>query len=708
MFPFDFWREGFNKLWASGVHGQAPARRLAWVGFFFAVLSVLLVTSLGPQGYDLSIGQVAPVTIRAPRTVENRVATERKRKERADLVQPVYDLNPSVATAAQTRIGEVFANLRLVRAEQGLADDKKVETLKSTLHLELLDPVWLSLLKADDTTLAGLEETTRQVVGRALDARIAGEPQAAQIRQQVEDSIRDLGLSSDLRLFVAEVARPLIKANLVYNESETQRARAAVQAQVDPEVVLRDQVIVREGEPVTREQLEILRDLGLLRTGSNARTMGGAAILGFILVGLVGTYVNQNLREMLVSERKIVILGLIFTVTVILSQSLHALSGYLAPVAMATMLVTILLDARLAILVGIAISLFIGIVTNDLRFVMVGLVGGTVGIFSVSRLSQRSDIVRAGLWVGAVNALVIAGLNLARMLGTAWWKEPLWGIANGVFSAILTSGSLPFFENMFGVLTAVKLIEFSNPNQPLLRRLLLEAPGTYHHSLMVANLSEAAAEAVGADALLARVGAYYHDIGKMKRPYFFIDNQFGGENPHDQLSPHLSALIISSHVRDGIEMAREYRLPPEITRFIPEHHGTNLISFFYNRAAQGEKAEQVLEEDFRYDGPRPQSNETAIVMLADAAEAIARSMRHPTAEAVEEAIRKMISARLADGQLNQADLTLRDLDVISSVFVKVLTGIFHSRIEYPDDDLAALEGQKRPNARLRTEPAEKD
>ncbi len=268
------------------------------------------------------------------------------------------------------------------------------------------------------------------------------------------------------------------------------------------------------------------------------------------------------------------------------------------------------------------------------------------------------------------------------------WRELMLELVNGPLSAVLAVGSLPIFETVFGILTPIRLLELSNPEHPLLHRLLLEAPGTYHHSIMVGNLAEAAAMAIGADSLLARVGAYYHDIGKIKRPYLFTENQvFDMENPHDRMSPSLSSTAIISHVKDGVELAREHKVPEQIIDFIKEHHGTGLASYFYAKAAEeaAAKSEKPPEEwTFRYEGPRPHSKETAIVMLADSIEAATRSLSRPTPARIESVVRKIIQERLFDRQLDKSDLTLRELDTIAETFVQVLTGLFHTRIKYPN------------------------
>jgi putative nucleotidyltransferase with HDIG domain len=253
-------------------------------------------------------------------------------------------------------------------------------------------------------------------------------------------------------------------------------------------------------------------------------------------------------------------------------------------------------------------------------------------------------------------------------------------------------GVLPYLEDMFGITTTFKLLELANPSQPLLRELQLKAPGTYHHSILVGNLAEAAAEAIGADALLVRVGSYYHDVGKTKRPYFFIENQLGMANQHDRISPRLSALVITAHVKEGLEMAREHKLPAILQEFIATHHGTSLVSYFYHQAVQAEGQRQVQEEHFRYPGPRPRTRETGIVMLADGVEAACRSLKTPTPEQIEQMVRKIVDKRLADGELSEAPLTLKEIEKISAAFIRILTGLFHHRIEYPDQVFRELRG----------------
>jgi putative nucleotidyltransferase with HDIG domain len=362
------------------------------------------------------------------------------------------------------------------------------------------------------------------------------------------------------------------------------------------------------------------------------------------------------------------------------------ISGYLIVLPAGTMLVSILISPRIAIMVNIMMSILAGFLGGfDMQIVAIMLLTGILASGMVARTHHRSTIILAGTAVSLVNILIIFSvgiLNREDISGLLY--NGMYGAIGGVLSAVFTIGTLPFFESAFDIITPVKLLELSNPNQPILRRLLIEAPGTYYHSILVGNLAEAAAEDIGANPLLCRVGAYYHDIGKLKRPYFFKENQITKDNPHDKITPNLSALVITSHVKDGIEIAEKNKLPSAVVRIIEEHHGNTLVAYFYYKALKAEGAEGVDEVKFRYPFRKPQTKEAAIVMAADSVEAYIRSLTEPTKDQVEQGVRKIIKDKLNDAQLDECDLTLKDLEMIGRAFVKVLAGIFHDRIEYPE------------------------
>lgn len=458
------------------------------------------------------------------------------------------------------------------------------------------------------------------------------------------------------------------------------------------------ELIIEADKPITQDQYEALVELGLVGQQASYFSWAGSALIALVVVGVMALSISRFRPELLERDSKLLLLGLIGFITLFLSLAMSLFSvqlgdgaAYLMPVALNAVLGAILLDSRVALLQSVIIAVLLGLFTTatDVGGVAVAVLGSVAGVYAVARVESRNDLYRAGLVVGIVNALAILALYLlesAPLLDWGVWRDVALGAINGLLVAILATGALPFFETLFGIVTPLKLLELSNPNHPLLKRLMVEAPGSYHHTILVANLCEAAAEAIGADPVLARVGAYYHDIGKIKRPAFFVENQFGGENPHDKLPPSLSAMIITSHVKEGVELAREAGLPQEIIDFIPEHHGTTLVSYFYYMASKSGQSEYVLEEDFRYEGPKPRRRETAICMLADGCEASVRAMRqksHLSHDQIEQQVRKIINDRLQQGQLDNCDLTLKDLDTIAKVFVKVLSGVHHARIDYP-------------------------
>lgn len=363
-------------------------------------------------------------------------------------------------------------------------------------------------------------------------------------------------------------------------------------------------------------------------------------------------------------------------------------SPYFIPVAAFSMLVALLYhELELSLVFSVSLSIFAGLLyEGDLYLTGVLMVGGIAGSLFVWRARRRSKIITAGFFVGIIQAFSV--LTFLQHIGIK--PVPIFRFCsipflNGVFSSFIVAGILPVFESLFKIATNISLLELADFNHPLLKRLVFEAPGTYHHSLMVGNLSEMAAEAVGANALLARVGAYYHDIGKLEKPEYFSENQDKLASKHDLLSASMSTLVIMDHVKAGVELAKKSRLHSDIIDFITQHHGTSLVYYFYRRALESpESAAGVQEEVFRYPGPKPQTKETAIVLLADSVEAACRTLEEPTAERISDVVRKIINNKFIDGQLDMCDLTLKDLEKIASTFIHILGAIYHSRIEYPE------------------------
>jgi len=503
-------------------------------------------------------------------------------------------------------------------------------------------------------------------------------------------------LSEEAKTLGINIVNSNLKANRFLDMETTIEKKQEAAAQVAPVVIRKGQILAIKNSVIDEETLELIKRTGLLEDNNKVDfgLTGGTLLIIILLELIIIAYLYVFNKNILRNIKHLIIVSIIILTIVTISKSIYGISGYLLPIATATMLISILIDPKLAILVNFILSIIIGLVTgNDINIIIMLLVGGSVGAFGVINTHQRYNIFLTGLVVSGVNMLTIVALGLITDLDIhIIMDQSIYGVLNGIFSSILTIGSLPLWENIFGIITPLKLLELSNPNQPLLKKLLLEAPGTYHHSIVVGNLSEAAAEAIGANTLITRVGSYYHDVGKLKRPYFFKENQFNGDNPHDKLNPSLSTLIITNHTKDGVDFARKYKIPIPIQDIIKQHHGETLVAYFYHKAISGENPNLIQKESFRYEGPKPQSREAAIVMMADSVEAAVRAMHDPTNGKIEGLVRQIIKEKLNDGQLDECGLTLKDLNTIANSFLTILMGIFHERIEYPKLDLSELNG----------------
>ncbi|MFQ5894344.1 MAG: HD family phosphohydrolase [Nitrospinota bacterium] len=535
---------------------------------------------------------------------------------------------------------------------------------------------------------------------KVLDHREA-ERFLGQLAQEV-----DLQASPRDRPHVVSLAVRLVQPTLTFNRKATDLLKKQVAESTKPVYyqVKKGEMIVREGARVSEEHLGKLKSLlGLRRKKHVAENLAGAALIALLLVALTA-FCLHIYGAPLLGEMKLLALfclliavqvGLI-KVSIAVAHSLNQgfpqipLQSYLyaIPFAASPMLAAILLGrtaaVTLAVLTGALVGLMLG---EDWSYALVALGGGLVAALRWKQYRQRSGIVAAGLWVGVVGFAITVGSGLMGGL-FALWRDALdipLALAGGITTSLVALALLPVLEILFKVTTDMKLLELADLNHPLLRRLVVRAPGTYHHSIITGNLAEEAAEAIGANPLLARVGAYYHDIGKMLKPEYFVENQQDAINRHDRLNPSMSTLILVSHVKDGIELARESKLPWEIVDLIPQHHGTSLIRYFYERAKNrdGGNPEEVKEEDYRYPGPKPQTREAAILMLADQVEAAARALPEPTHQRIQHMVDRVINTTFADGQLDHCELTLRHLKLIARSFVHILTGIYHHRVEYP-------------------------
>jgi len=651
------------------------------LGVYISV-AVMLTATLVPDSVPLEVGQASIGFVGAPRRVEDRHTTEALRKSARDAVGEVYDQDNTIVTLVLNNVSDVLGRLATIAAAD-MPDALRLQAVREQLPFPLPD----SIIKIGWNVDAASHQALRSELAAVLEPLYQlgiKEDGMDLARTRLRDALRETMLASDARSLLVAIVPPLMTHNLRLNEVATERAREDAAKLVSPVFLQQGQKIIGQGEIATLREITLLSDLGLLRTGFDYRAIAGVLLLVLLLLAFPLSYLYFHYRAVYSSTLQLGLMSVICLGVAVVSFALSGFAGYLMPVAAASMLIAVLVDARVGVGVGMALSLLVaGFTGFEPRIFVVALLGSAAGVYAVSNSELRRSLVRSGIVVGVVNALTVAAFALLSgdVMQVAF-RDIFLGLANGLLSAILTIGSLPFLESAFGVVSSIKLAELANPQQPLLKRLLIEAPGTYHHSLIVANLAESAALQVGADTLRTRVGAYYHDVGKVERPYFFIENQMVAENPHDDYSPHLSALIITSHVKDGVKLARQYKLPQVIIDIIREHHGTSVVQYFFNKAQKADH--DAKEDDFSYEGPRPKSKEAAIVMLADVVEAAVRAMTAPTPLKIEQRVRSLLRDKLHAGQLDASELTLRDIDKIGSAFISHLTGIFHRRIEYPE------------------------
>ena len=691
-------------------------RMIAWTALFFAALLLILSSHFVPARTSWEVGRVSTQDVQADRylTFVDEEGTLDRQQEALKSFQDIYKIDlEKFNSITITDISDSFATL-----EEIAASSRNQEEVTTVDKIALLHDAFAFTLGADEwAALANLSEADIQwLYERGIDYTINVMSKGVALadlesaREKIAQSIsNDKYITGAEEKFLQAVIEDVnLYPTYVLDAEATAEKKSEILATVEPEkiTVQKGELVVRKGEILTERQATILQQLGYSQSESPSVVVLGLAILIAMMMLVVRAFMMHFTPKIYRDEKQIVLMMLLTTATIFLYDMFLSLTlssiaeraaqvGYLIPVAMGTMLITILLDVRLGLVIDIILAIFVGMYTENSAFAVVALIGGLTGSLGVATLGQRSDISRTALSISAVNACLIIGLGMIQS------QSPdviifgvIFGVFNGLISSIFTMGVLPYLENIFGITTSIKLLELANPSQPLLKKLMTEAPGTYHHCIMVGNLGEAAAEAIGANGLEVRLGAYYHDIGKLKRPYFFAENQFSGNNPHNNMTPQLSTLIITSHVKDGIEMAKEAKLPPIIIQMIAQHHGDSLVSFFYSKAKETDP--QAKERDYRYEQPKPQTKEAAILMMADTVEAAVRSKKNATPGQIEGFIRTLIKGKLNDGQFDECELTFRDLELIAEAFARVINGIYHKRIEYPpqaNELLKLQEGQ---------------
>lgn len=676
--------------------------RSGWQSKLWIVLFTLLLTAglgfvlssellLSPR-LAVQEGQAAGQDIVAPTRIEyvSDIATQARRQSAAAAVSDIYDPLDRQVGQQQSRLAlQILSFIESVRSDPFASPDYARYCLEQIQNISLSTNAISHTLNLNEEEWKAVQLETRRVLEEVMRREIREGQE--EVRRREVRSLISFDLNEAQTTVVEDLVSDLVRANRTYNASQTEAARRAAMESIPLQIVSLEQneIIVRNGEIVTPEKIEALEKLGLLAPRVDWLLVSSTGLFALSLSAATALYIWHNERELVNTPQHLllILLLLISFAFIFKSGAIPPISQpFLVPIGTLAMLVTALFNVRIGLLTHAVICLVIGYIANgQLDILWYALAGGLMGILAMRRINQVSTFIWAGGYVTLANLVtMITFAALTGGYGTLRLGQLLLaGAANGALSAILTLGGYYALGFIFQITTSLQLMDLARPTHPLLRALLLKAPGTYHHSIMVGNMAEQAAEAIGADALLSRVGAYYHDIGKIARPYFFTENQMDGANPHDLLDPETSAQIIRSHTADGLVLAQKYHLPQELKSFIAEHHGTSTIWYFYHKASQEQR--QVLEERFKYDGPRPMRRETAIVMMADTCEAAVRSAHPHNAQELEKLIRHLVAKKISSGELDQAPLTLREIETITLSFIDTLQGVFHPRISYPPE-----------------------
>jgi len=706
---------------------------LAMVAAFLVLLELIFPPAVPGSGVELSVGQIAREEIAAPfdfDVLKPADALEGQRNLAASDVAPVYELDEGVLAEQRRRLGEFLSRAFGIRS--GPESTRQKQDMLGQLGVALSETTRQIL--ADPAAAVGVEDSAREILKALYETGILSArgvlPSAEQtvmlIRGDAEslvrirdllrrDGIEEVVLGEAVLALedrtraqaVREVVSPFIRGNISFDSGETERrrqeARDAVSEQAGQDFK-KDEIILHRGQRITEEHVAIVRSMGITRGDLLQLETGpirffpsvGRILVALLLLGSLVLYLSVRRAGMLLDARY----RMLFMVLVVLVMAgaatvrgMPGASEYLVPIAVLAMLASMLFDFEVAVISTVVTVLLAGIYTGfGFPFMLVSLVAGIVAAHSVRRVRHREDFYLSGIRVVVTYALAIFVADIWNVdVGISTLSRCGWGGLNAIVSMGIVIVTLPLFERGFRVTTDITLLELADMNKPLLRKMAMSSPGTYHHSIVVGNLSEAAAKAIGANGLLARVASYYHDIGKLVAPGYFVENQQGLEpddSKHTGLKPKVSSLVIRAHVKDGVELAEKEGLPEPLVDIIREHHGTSVMEYFYNRALEdAENPDEIGRGDYSYPGPRPRSKESAIIALADTIEARVRSIGESiTTKRIEAEIEEIIEKRWHDHQLDDAELTLSDLRKIREAFFRVLAGMYHQRMRYPDQN----------------------
>ena len=687
----------------------------------FALACLVSITSLTPKRYDVSVGSRATEAISTPRMVVDLVNTEALRQAARNNVAPVYAVDEKLAdslisnaqsffsalasfrnaanttrAASKTAVGDGDGDADDTRSWQEVIPAADLTAMLEKLPVKVTDTaLGYALLEATDAEIKQLKDLVTSTLQKELRAGVSEADQVKTLAR-INKELKVSSLSVWLKAMGESVYDKYLQPTNVVNSVETTRAQAKAADAVEPIYIARGATIVEVGQTVSQEQYDMLLSLDLVKGAEAASQLTPGTILYlFSVFAMLALYLIAFEKETFSSNKQMTILALILLLTITLEWVCYIIDPRVTPAVFGVLLTTLLVSRKTAEAVNVAFALSFSLLAGGSGSTLFGadsilsmaamLVSGQMVMVVAERSRKRGSLIAAGTLGGVAGAVVViaGGMILNYNWNTALIYAGL-QMAAALILSVFCVGMLSLWENLFDIVTPARLHELANTNHPLLKKMMVAAPGTYHHSMMVASLAEGAAEAIGANALLARTGAMYHDVGKLRRPQYFKENQ-NGQNIHDTLQPEESAGFIIAHQKDAMSYLSRYRMPSEVKKIVAEHHGTTMVTYFYYKAKQqqSQDGEPVIERLFRYQGNLPSTKESAIVMLADSCEAAVRSLSEPTREEVAEMVRKIVQGKMDDGQLKMSPLTLGEINQIEKSFLVTLTGLMHERIRYP-------------------------
>lgn len=676
----------------------------------------IAIFAITPKSYNLKIGDIAPETITASREVEDILTTQELKKAAREAVEDVFTLDQSKTDSIKKRISDYFDGIEKLKQrgdemltmhnaqagtsltyEQAL-NSAELDLLRQMLNLSVQDNQIFMCLNTASTLLEQAETKLTNILDGVLQTGLK-HGEVTDKQESISQQLESEGVSGNALQITMLSVREFLEPNLIFDEQETEKARKTAEDSVAPVVYKKNQVIVRQGDEVTNVQINILSTLGMLKTQLNIWMYLGVSFIILLLSLLCVLYFLYNRRRYVLSAGQAWMFGTVIILTLLATAGLARLDMRLVPVSFTAVAVTTIISPSAALIASTisiiacsAVAFGMGVPAMTIAVFILGeILACFFIIYAARKYINRVGITVMGIAAGVLSAMVFLAVGM--LMNESINKiamDMLLRMLSGLLAGVLCLGLTPVWESIFKVLTPMKLMELCNPTNALLKRLTIEAPGTYQHSVMVANLAECAAEAIGADPHLARAGAYYHDIGKLTAPMYFKENQLGGNNPHDKLDPEKSARIISSHTHDGAKMMSDAGMPKELIDITLQHHGNTAMVYFLKQAVESNPEADI--DAFRHTGEKPTTAEAVIVMLADACEAAVRAGTNDYSSL----IKKIIKDRLDDGQLDKAPITLKDLDTIRKSFEAVFQGAYHNRIAYPQLDINDIKTQNKP------------